>query len=135
MFEDNVPGKVFAPSSGAYRFSKNRKLKTDEISSVFDFRRQFSSEYLRFLVRPNQLPIARFAVIAGKKIVRKAVDRNYCKRVVRELFRERQNCLSGMDLVVQVKRRFITAEFPHVARDFDYLLSLLDVKAILPRVS
>lgn len=121
MSEDEFPARIFTTSSGGNRFSRNGKLKTDEISSVFDFRHQFNSKYFRFLVKPNGLPIARLAVIASKKIMRRAVDRNYCKRVVRELFRQRQINLSGLDLVVQVKKPIVAAQFSDVMHDFDLL--------------
>jgi ribonuclease P protein component len=99
-------------------------LKTDEISSVFDFRRQSNGEYFRFLVKPNQLSVPRVAVVVSKKVVHRAVERNYCKRVARELFRIRQGKLSGLDLVIQIKKRYVASDFSRVMHDFDLLISL-----------
>lgn len=121
MSEDEFPIREFAILCGANRFSRNKKLKTDEISSVFDFRRQFNSEYFRFLVKPNRLAIARLAVIVSKKTLRSSVHRNYCKRVVRELFRLRQINLAGFDLVIQVKKPYVAVQFLNVMHDFDLI--------------
>ena len=106
-------------------FTKNMKLKTDEISSVFNLKCLINGEYFRFIFKPNQLAAARLATIVSKKIIRHAVRRNYCKRVSRELFRLRQNQLLGFDLVIQVKKGFSSLQFDIVANEFDYLLSKL----------
>jgi ribonuclease P protein component len=104
-------------------FPKNRKLKTDEISSVFNFRHRINAEYLSFFVRGNQQQVARMAVIVSKKILRSAVKRNYCKRVIRELFRSRQEKLSGVDVVIQVKKGFSSVQFGTVVNEFDTITS------------
>jgi len=46
---------------------------------------------------------ARLGLAVAKKHVRRAVDRNRIKRVVRESFRRQQHRLKGLDLVVLVK--------------------------------
>ena len=104
-------------------FKKNRKLKTDDISSVFNFRHHENGEFLRILYKPNQLHVARVAVVISKKIARHAVGRNYCKRVIRELFRTRQHQAGSLDLVILVKKKFSRLEFEKVAREFDLILS------------
>jgi len=104
-------------------FSKNMKLKTDEISSVFNFKCLINGDYFRFIVKPNQLEIARLATIVSKKNIRDAAKRNYCKRICRELFRVKQYQLFGFDLVIQVRKGFSKLQFKSVADEFDFLLS------------
>lgn len=123
MFEDHRTNAIALFNANA--FPKNRKLKTDEISSVFNFKHRINAEYLSFLVKANTSQTARLAVIVSKKIIRDAVRRNYCKRVIRELFRVRQKQLSGMDLVVQVRKGFSSAQFENAVAEFDTLLSRL----------
>ena len=55
-------------------------------------------------VRPNGLAHARIGIIAAKRIAPRAVDRNRAKRLVREMFRATRHRLSGIDVVVQLRR-------------------------------
>lgn len=90
-----------------YGFSKRSHLrKTDEISSVFDFRRRHSGATLTVLVKPNALGFSRLAVMVARKVSRRAVARNYMRRVVREVFRQHQHEIGAFDLVVRVNRSF-----------------------------
>ena len=45
----------------------------------------------------------RLGVIAGKRVLRRAVDRNRAKRVIRESFRCAKVGLPAVDIVVQVR--------------------------------
>jgi ribonuclease P protein component len=85
--------------------------KTDEISSVFAFKRQESGEFVRVLVKPNLLDHPRLAVVVGKKTAPLAAARNYMKRALRELIRVRQGNVGGLDLVVQVRKEFSRGAF------------------------
>ena len=55
-------------------------------------------------VLPNGLTHARIGIIASKRVAPRAVDRNRAKRLVREVFRAMRQRLSGIDVVVQVRR-------------------------------
>jgi ribonuclease P protein component len=54
--------------------------------------------------RPNGLTRARIGIIASKRVVARAVDRNRAKRLVREVFRKMRHRLEGVDLVVELRR-------------------------------
>ena len=56
----------------------------------------------RFVVRakPNGMMHARLGIIAGRKALPRAVDRNRSKRLVREVFRANQPMLAALDVVV-----------------------------------
>lgn len=60
----------------------------------------------RFLVQAslNSEGFARLGVIVGKRVARRAVDRNLLKRLVRETFRRQQHELGGFDLLVRPRR-------------------------------
>ena len=49
---------------------------------------------------------ARLGIIASKKILPNAVDRNHVKRIIREAFRQHKIKLSKLDLVVMVRRNY-----------------------------
>lgn len=55
--------------------------------------------------RPNEIKIARFAVIVPKRYLRRAVDRNRAKRLLKEWFRLNQSEFTGQDLLVRVIAR------------------------------
>jgi ribonuclease P protein component len=44
--------------------------------------------------------LARLGIIAARKAIPRAVDRNACKRVAREAFRQHEKALAGLDIVV-----------------------------------
>jgi len=45
---------------------------------------------------------ARLGLVVGKRVLRRAVDRNRARRVLRETFRTQREELPEMDIVVQV---------------------------------
>ncbi|MGH8657178.1 MAG: ribonuclease P protein component [Gammaproteobacteria bacterium] len=72
-----------------------------------DYARIFESADVRggngcwlVLGKRNQTPRARLGLAIGKKNVRRSVERNRIKRVVRESFRRQGKRLSGWDIVV-----------------------------------
>ncbi len=54
---------------------------------------------------------ARLGIVVAKRNVKLAVARNRLKRIVRESFRQQQQALQGLDIVVVIKKNFI-AEHP-----------------------
>ena len=51
--------------------------------------------------RPNGRAAARLGLIVGKRLLRRAVDRNRAKRVIREAFRQHSD-MPAMDMVVRL---------------------------------
>lgn len=49
---------------------------------------------------------ARLGIVVAKRYVKLAVARNKLKRLIRETFRQKQYQLSGLDVVVVVKKNF-----------------------------
>jgi ribonuclease P protein component len=115
---------VEVPAQGS--FPKSRHLrKTDEISSVFAFKHQEYGEFIRVLLKPNDLGFPRLAVVIGKKTAPLAVQRNYMKRVVREQFRRFQDQLGGFDIVVHVRKRFLRGATESIKGELLRLVSRL----------
>jgi ribonuclease P protein component len=85
--------------------------KTDEFSSVFSFRKSFSRQFLVIHYKPNAEISTRIGFVVAKKIAKLAVDRNYMRRVLRELCRQELNTQCGVDLVIQVQKSFKNADF------------------------
>jgi ribonuclease P protein component len=85
--------------------------KTDEFSSVFSFRKRFSTEHLVIHYKPNAVLHARVGFVVAKKVAKLAVDRNYMRRVLRELCRQELHLLNHVDIVIQVKKPFKNSNF------------------------
>lgn len=57
---------------------------------------------LRMLARPNERGVPRLGIVAPKRSLRRAIDRNRAKRIVRESFRLARSRLPPCDFVVTV---------------------------------
>jgi ribonuclease P protein component len=104
-----------------------RLTKTDEFSSVFGFRRAIRGKLLmlHYQPRPDGLNDARLGVVVGKKLLRRAVDRNRVKRIVREQFRRERPNLPACDLIVRLAVKPAPLDGKLVAGDFLALLEKL----------
>jgi len=102
-----------------------RLTKTDEFSSVFGFRKAIRGKVLmlHYQPRPEGNTEARLGLVVGKKQLKRAVDRNKVKRVVREQFRLRLAGLPAVDLVVRLAVKPAPLDGKLLAEDF---LALLD---------
>jgi ribonuclease P protein component len=120
------------------RFTKKAKLiKTDEFSSVFNFRKRISARCLAVHYQPNDLGFARLGLVVGKKVAKRAVDRNYMRRVLREFFRIQQHEINPVDLVVRVQKKFEKEDFLQIKQEFESLMEKVNrrTQAQLPVIS
>lgn len=104
-----------------------RLTKTDEFSSVFGFRKAIRGTWLmlHYQPRPEGSTDARLGLVVGKKLLKRAVDRNRVKRIVRELFRLRREALPTCDLVVRLAAKPRPLDGKALAADFSGLLDRL----------
>ncbi|MDQ7988820.1 MAG: ribonuclease P protein component [Candidatus Dactylopiibacterium sp.] len=79
-----------------------RLCKTDEYSSVFAFRRAVRGRYFVLHYRPSDHSTARLGVVVAKKLARRAVLRNFLKRMAREHFRHARESLPRHDLILRL---------------------------------
>jgi len=115
-----------------YRLVKQAKMiKTDDFSSVFNFRKRFSLKYLVMHYQPNNLQRARLGLVVGKKTAKLAVSRNYMRRVLREFFRLNQNDICHVDLIIRVQKKFDKVDFIQIKQEFDSLIYKLNQRVIL----
>lgn len=59
-----------------------------------------TGRYFVIRSRPNEGDIARLGIVAARKFIRRAIDRNTCKRLIREAFRYHEAALAGLDVIV-----------------------------------
>jgi len=105
---------------------QHRLIKTDDFSSVFNFRKRISGHYLAIHYQYNHHLHARLGLIVGKKIAKLAVDRNYMKRVIREYFRLNQYQLPNLDLIVRAQRKFGSPDFNAIVLELSELFGNLN---------
>ena len=82
-------------------FGGDRRLRTKhDFQRVFGDPVRSSDRYFSVLARARVAGPARLGLAVAKKRIRRANRRNRLKRLVRESFRENQDRLAGLDLVV-----------------------------------
>ncbi|AJQ92641.1 ribonuclease P protein component [Gynuella sunshinyii] len=91
---------------GSCEFTRQQRLLTAK-----DFRRVFDLTQSRaacpellFLARTNDLPANRLGFIIAKKNVKRAVNRNLIKRIIREEFRLKPHSPTSIDIVVLARK-------------------------------
>jgi len=78
-----------------------RVLKPAEFKRVFDNTElRSSSPHLLVLAASNEQDQARLGFVLAKKQIKRAVDRNRIKRLIRESFRHHQTKMTSLDFVV-----------------------------------
>lgn len=114
-----------------FRFYKQAKLtKTDEFSSVFNFRKRLSSEFIVIHFKPNALGQARLGLVVSKKVAKSAVSRNYMRRVLREIFRTNQALINQCDLIIRVQKKFNPLDFMQLEFEFKKLVLKLNTQLL-----
>lgn len=87
--------------SSLYRFRKdNRLLDAAAFRRVFRDASRSRDKWFIVLCRKNETELARLGLAISKKHCRQATARNRIKRIVRESFRQHQEQLAGLDVVV-----------------------------------
>lgn len=87
--------------SSLYRFRKdNRLLDAAAFRRVFRDASRSRDKWFIVLCRENETELARLGLAISKKHCRQATARNRIKRIVRESFRQHQEQLAGLDIVV-----------------------------------
>ena len=115
-----------------YRLVKQAKMiKTDDFSSVFNFRKRISLQYLAIHYQPNTQQRPRLGLVVGKKTAKLAVSRNYMRRVLRELFRLGQHEICHVDLIIRVQKKFSKVDFIQIKQEFNTLIQKLNQRVNL----
>ena len=88
-----------------FAFGKRQRLLNGaDFKRVFAKAERSSDRYFTVLMRTGESSQARLGLAIAKKQVRRAVDRNRIKRIIRESFRLHQHELDTMDIVVLARR-------------------------------
>jgi len=94
--------------TGEFHFGKDvRLLKPADFRRVFQQAVKVHGPGFTLFARRNGLGRARLGMAVGKKAVRRAVDRNRIRRLVRESFRHHKNDLSSLDIVFLARKEIL----------------------------
>jgi ribonuclease P protein component len=66
--------------------------------------KSIANQYFKLYFAPNQVKYARLGIIASKKCMHQAIERNTNKRAVREIFRSHSIKSKNLDLVVLIRQ-------------------------------
>ena len=120
----NVAGFCFRP--------QHRLLQAAEYAGILGKHRVLRGALLELYFQPGATASSRLGLIIPKRHAALSVTRNYCKRVARELFRQRRPELPALDLVLRLSRPVKPAGReargalgPALRGDFDDLLKRL----------
>jgi len=87
------------------RFPRSARLLTPaDYSRVFEQATKSTDDCFTVLCRASEKGQSRLGLAIAKKSVKRAVDRNLIKRIIRESFRHHQTELKGLDFVVMARR-------------------------------
>lgn len=111
-------------------FKKSDKLlSTNDFSDVFKNKRFFhTKKTLKIFYHIKNQNTPRIGLIISKKIAKKAVDRNYMKRFLREWFRNNRLFLPTGDYIFFVVTRFNRNHFQEVRQELGYFTERINKK-------
>lgn len=99
-----------------------RIRNSHEITLIFREGKRVNSRYFNLTYAKNPYEYSRFAVVVGKRLG-KAHERNYIKRVFREIVRdERKRMIGGTDILIFPKKEIKEVDFHAIKELFRNLI-------------
>jgi ribonuclease P protein component len=100
--------------------------------AVFRAGRRFESQRLQLIAAPAVGDIGRVGYIIGSRQLKRAIDRNRLKRMLREAIASRRERLDAYDLVLRLRRSCTPEELSGAAGEAASLLDALPARARRP---
>lgn len=120
-----MPDKMESPDTSRSFRPVYRLRKTDEYSSVFAFRKAVRGRFFVLHYRPSGAVTARLGAVVAKKLVHRAVQRNFIKRMARETFRHLRAKLPPYDMVLRLNAKVETASRTELREELQQLFRRL----------
>jgi ribonuclease P protein component len=93
--------------------------------AIFRAGRRHEGRFVQLIAAPADAEVGRTGFVVGRKVLRRAVDRNRFKRLVRDLFRESRPRMAHLDVIVRLKRPPRREEIGIAASEVAVLLASL----------
>ncbi len=107
---------------------RQRIRKTSEYNDAFEEKCSFVGKFIVMLQRHSDDSSLRVGVISSKRTLRRAVDRNRAKRLMREAYRLNRHLFSGtLDVVLIARRPIAKATLDMVENDLMKLARRADM--------
>lgn len=103
------------------------QLTHQEFKFFFKQSKKKTSEFFTVLYKANHQENARLGLIISKKFIKRSVDRNRLKRVIRESFRLHRQSLKGLDILVLIRSECSTLDKSIWRKDIDDLWQKLTI--------
>jgi ribonuclease P protein component len=95
-------------TTATFSFSRARRLDGPHAyAAVFAYKCAVNGRWFQVYARPNGAEGARLGVVVSKRIMKKAVSRNYYKRLARDVFRHQCASVAGADFVVRPREQIV----------------------------
>ena len=108
--------------SGPFGLPRQRRLRRSvEFKRLYAQGRRLSQERFTAVVHANELGAARLGLSVAARILRRAVQRNRVRRLIRESFRHHQRSLPAVDIVVGLRAPFGELDSSQMRRSLEKL--------------
>ncbi len=91
--------------------------------AVFRAGRRHEGRFLQLIAAPAAAHPGRAGFVVGRKVLRRAIDRNRFKRLVRGILRQSRPRIVDLDLIVRLKRPLRRDEIPDAAAEAASLIA------------
>lgn len=85
----------------------SRLVKAEDFKQVFSRNIRVGDDSFTLLISKQHSLASRLGFAIAKKQIKRAVDRNRIKRLIRESFRQQQKTLPNRDIVVMVRHNIL----------------------------
>jgi ribonuclease P protein component len=109
---------------------KYRLARRSQFDHVFATGKKIQHKHFTVRFCPNELQFSRIGLIVPKSVLRKAVQRNRVRRVLRESFRQHKNVLIGLDIVILIKAKDIPLAGNELREEIDKIWPKLHVSVL-----
>jgi len=100
-----------------------------QFAAVFRRGQRFEGERLQLIAAPAAGPTGRVGYVIGSRYLRRAIDRNRLKRMLREAIRARRPTMNAFDVVLRLRRACAAGEVAATAAEAPPLLDALGREA------
>ncbi|HEY3808742.1 MAG TPA: ribonuclease P protein component [Steroidobacteraceae bacterium] len=91
-------------AAAGFRFPRARRLRRPiEFKRAYAVGQRLGDEFFTINVKANEHDGARLGMSVAARILRRAVDRNRLRRLIRESFRRHQSALPCVDIVIGLR--------------------------------